>query len=103
MPFGQQCACCGSDRALPTSLFSPTNRYFFSGGGGDNIIRDWISYPLTLVKLIDRYAAQDGKTFDPTPVSAAASSMVDEHVKIGYLMGTWNARLGGMALTVNGG
>lgn len=104
MPFGQQCAYCGSDRALPTSLFSPTNRYFFSGGGSDNIIRDWISYdPLTLVKLIDQYAAQDGKTFDPAPVSAAASSVVDEHVKIGYLMGTWNTRLGGMALTVNGG
>jgi iron complex outermembrane receptor protein len=103
MPFDQQCAYCGSDRALPTSLFSPTSRYFFSGGGG-NIIRDWISYdPLALVHQIDQFAAQDGKTFDPAPVSAAASSVVDEHVKIGYAMGTWDTHLGSMPLTINAG
>ena len=104
MPFGQQCAYCGSDRALPTSLFGPTNRYFFSGGGSDNIVRDWISYdPRALVQLIDQYAAQDGKTFDPAVFSPAASSVVDEHVKVGFVMGTWETRFAGMPLTINAG
>src|SRR3546814_3425375 len=39
MPFGQQCAYCGSDRALPEALFQSTNRNFFSGYNGNKIGR----------------------------------------------------------------
>jgi TonB-dependent receptor len=104
MPFGQQCAYCGSDRLLPTSLFSSTNRNFFQGGGPDNIIRDWVIYdPRQLVLTVDQFAAQDGKTFDPAVFSPSASSVVDERVKIGWLMGTLDTEIGGMPLAVNAG
>src|SRR3546814_4252337 len=65
MPFGQQCAYCGSDRALPEALFQSTNRDFFSGYKG-NILHDWIIYdPRELVNLVDQYATEDGIAFDP--------------------------------------
>lgn len=103
MPFGEQCAYCGSDRALPAALFSPTNRYFFSGGGG-NIIRDWVIYdPRALVLQVDQFATQDGKAFNPAVPSASASSQVDEKVWGGYLMGALETQLGGMDLAVNVG
>jgi iron complex outermembrane recepter protein len=103
MPFGEQCAYCGSDRALPAALFSPTNRYFFSGGGG-NIIRDWVIYdPRELVLQVDQFAAQDGRAFNPAVPSASASSRVDEKVWGGYLMGALETQLGGMDLAVNVG
>ncbi|WP_218647664.1 TonB-dependent receptor [Sphingobium lactosutens] len=104
MPFGEQCAYCGSDRVLPTSLFSPTNRNFFQGGGPDNIIRDWVIYnPQQLVQLIDQYAAQDGKAFNPAVFSPSASSVVDEKVRIGYVMANFETSLGSMPLTINAG
>lgn len=102
-PFGQQCTYCGSDRALPASIFSPTDRYFFSGGG-NNVLRDWVIYdPQSLVRLIDQYAAQDGKVFDPGVISATGSSRVDEKVWGGYLMAALETEIGGMPLAVNVG
>ncbi len=103
MPFGQQCAYCGSDRVLPASLFTPTNRYFFSGYNGD-ILRDWVSYdPRQLVLTVDQFAAQDGRAFDPATPSASASSIVNEKVRAGYLMGAIDTTLGGMPFAVNAG
>ncbi|WP_039996490.1 TonB-dependent receptor [Sphingomonas sanxanigenens] len=103
MPFGEQCAYCDSNRVLPTSLFSSTNRNFFQGGGGD-ILHDWIIYsPQELVRLIDQYATQDGKAFNPAVFSPSASSVVDEKVKAAYIMGTLDTEVGGMPLAVNVG
>ncbi len=100
-PFGQQCAYCDSNRALPQSLFQPTDRYFFSGGGG-NILRDWLIYdPKALVQQIDQFAAQDGIAFDPAVFSPSASSVVNEKVKIGYVMGALDTQIGGMDLAIN--
>ncbi|WP_190276458.1 TonB-dependent receptor [Tsuneonella flava] len=103
MPFGQQCAYCGSDRTLPESFFSPTDRDFFSGYDGD-IIHDWLYYdPRALILQINQYAQEDGRTFDPAVFSPSASSEVDEDVWGGYLMADWGTQLGGMDLTVNAG
>lgn len=103
MPFGQQCAYCGSDRVLPESLFSPTDRYFFSGYDG-NIERDWIYYdPDALVQQVDQFAQEDGITFDPAVYSPSASSEVDEDVWGGYLMADFETQLGSMDLAVNAG
>ena len=104
MPFGEQCAYCGSDRVLPASLFSNTNRNFFQGSGPDNIIRDWVIYnPQQMVGVIDQFAAQDGIAFNPAVFSASASSVVDEKVKIGYVMANFETMLGSMPLTINAG
>ncbi|KQN74350.1 TonB-dependent receptor [Sphingomonas sp. Leaf67] len=101
--FAEQCAYCDSNRVLPQSLFQPTNRNFFKGEGGD-IIRDWLIYnPRELVQTIDQFAAQDGKTFNPAVFSPAASSVVDEKVKIGYVMGALDTRIGDMPLAINVG
>lgn len=103
MPFGQQCAYCGSDRVLPESLFSPTDRDFFSGYDGD-IIHDWVYYdPHEIVEVVDQFAQEDGKTFDPAVFSPSASSEVDEDVWGGYLMADWETQLGGMDLAINAG
>lgn len=104
MPFGEQCAYCGSDRVLPASLFSPTNRNFFQGSGPSNIVRDWVIYsPQQLVGVIDQFAAADGKAFNPAVFSPSASSVVDEKVKIGYFMANFTTDLGSMPLTINAG
>ncbi|WP_232494251.1 TonB-dependent receptor [Novosphingobium kaempferiae] len=104
MPFGEQCAYCGSDRVLPTSLFSSTNRNFFQGGGPSNIIRDWLIYdPLKLVQTVDQFAAQDGRAFNPAVFSPSASSVIDEKVKIAYIMANFETALGSMPLTINAG
>ncbi len=101
--FAEQCAYCDSNRVLPTSLFQPTDRNFFKGGGGD-ILRDWLIYdPRELVQTIDQFAAQDGRTFNPAVFSPSASSVVDEKVKIGYLMGALDTQIGGLPLAVNVG
>ncbi|GGD57647.1 TonB-dependent receptor [Croceicoccus mobilis] len=103
MPFGQQCAYCGSDQLLPETLFSSTDRGFFSGYGGD-IVRDWVYYdPRSLILQVDQYAEQDGRTFDPAVFSPSASSEVDEDVWGGYLMADWETELGGMDLAINAG
>ncbi len=101
--FAEQCAYCDSNRVLPTSLFQATGRNFFKGEGSD-ILRDWLIYdPRELVQTIDQFAAQDGRTFNPAVFSPAASSVVDEKVKIGYLMGALDAQIGGLPLAVNVG
>jgi TonB-dependent receptor len=103
MPFDQQCAYCGSDVVLPPSFFSSTNRNFFQGAGG-NILHDWIAYnPQQLVQYIDQIATRDGKTFNPATVDPSASSVVDEHVKAGYVMANIDTSLGGMPLAINVG
>lgn len=103
MPFGQQCAYCGSDRVLPESLFSPTDRGFFSGYDGD-IVRDWVIYdPDALVQQVDQFAQEDGIAFDPAVSSPSASSEVDEDVWGGYLMADFETQLGSMDLAVNAG
>lgn len=102
-PFGEQCTYCDSNRVLPQSLFAPTDRYFFSGGGG-NIIRDWLIYsPQEMIRTIDQFAAQDGKTFNPAVFSPSASSVVNEKVKAAYAMAAWQGEVGGMPLAVNVG
>ena len=102
MPFGEQCAYCNSDRVLPESLFSPTNRNFFDGSGGGDIIRDWLYYdPSELVDTIDEFAGQDGITFDPAIPSPSGSSVVDEDVLIGFLMADIETSLGDLPLAVN--
>lgn len=102
-PFGEQCTYCDSNRVLPQSLFAPTDRYFFSGGGG-NIIRDWLIYsPQEMIRTIDQFAAQDGKTFNPGVFSPSASSVVNEKVKAAYAMAAWQGEIGGMDLAVNVG
>lgn len=104
MPFGQQCAYCNSDRVLPESLFTSTNRDFFSGEGGGDIIRDWIYYdPRELVLTVDQFAAEDGIEFDPSIPSPSGSSEVDEDVLIAYLMADVETTLGDMPLAVNAG
>ena len=101
MPFGQQCAYCGSNRVLPESLFEPTNRNFFASHDG-NILRDWLIYdPYALVAQVDQFAAQDGITFDPAVRSATASSVIDEKVKAAYVMGSLDTQIGGMPLAIN--
>ena len=103
MPFGQQCAYCGSDRALPEALFQSTDRNFFSGYDG-NILHDWIIYdPRALVQQVDAYAAEDGITFDPAVRSASASSVIDEKVRAAYVMASLDTELGGMPLAINAG
>ncbi|WP_347304625.1 TonB-dependent receptor (plasmid) [Croceibacterium sp. TMG7-5b_MA50] len=101
--FAEQCAYCDSNRVLSPDLFQPTDRGFFPGGGG-NILRDWLIYdPLALVQQIDRFAAEDGRTFNPGVFSPAASSEVDEKVKALYVMGALDTEIGGMPLAVNVG
>lgn len=101
--FGEQCTYCDSNRVLPASLFESTDRGFFPGGGGD-IIRDWVIYdPRELVNLIDQYAAEDGKTFNPAVFSPAGSSEVDEEVRAAYVMGALDTEIGGLPLAVNVG
>jgi TonB-dependent receptor len=103
MPFGEQCAYCGSDRVLPAALFSPTNRNFFEGSGG-NILRDWVIYdPRALVLQVDQFATADGRTFNPATPSASASSQVNEKVWGGYLMASLDTQVGGLPLAVNVG
>lgn len=103
MPFGQQCAYCGSDRVLPESLFSNTNMDFFSSHSG-NIIRDWVAYdPLALINQVKQFADADGKAFAPGVFDPAGSSVVDEKVTIGYLMSDIRTEIGGMPLAINAG
>jgi TonB-dependent receptor len=103
MPFGQQCAYCGSDRVLPESLFSNTNMNFFSSHSG-NIIRDWVAYdPIALINQVKQFADEDGKAFAPGVFDPAGSSVVDEKVTIGYLMSDIRTEIGGMPLSINAG
>jgi len=103
MPFGQQCAYCDSNEALPSDLFSPTGMNFFDGRGG-NIMHDWLTYdPNALMAYVKGLADRDGKAFAPSVYDPSASSVVDEEVWTGYLMSQIDADLGGMPLTVNMG
>ena len=102
MPFGEQCAYCDSNQVLPTSLFQPTNRDFFGGKYGDQIIHDWLIYdPRALILQVKDYATRDGKAFNQAVYSPSGSSVVDEKVLLGYLMTDIKTDLGSMPLAVN--
>ncbi len=102
--FAEQCAYCDSNRVLPASLFQPTDRNFFGGSGGNNIIRDWLIYsPQDLVQTIDGFAQADGRTFNPAVFSPSASSVVNEKVRIGWVMGSLDTQVAGLPLAVNVG
>ena len=102
-PFGEQCAYCGSDRVLPASLFHSTDMGFFQSHGG-NAVRDWITYdPLAVVNQVDQFATADGKSFNPGVFDPAGSSVVDEKVLIGYVMGDIHTTIGGLPLSINTG
>jgi iron complex outermembrane receptor protein len=104
MPGGEQCAYCGSDQPLPTSLFQSTDRNFFGGKYGDSILHDWLIYdPRALILQVKEYATRDGKAFNPGVYSPAASSVVDEKVLLGYLMADIKTDLGSMPLAINVG
>jgi TonB-dependent receptor len=104
MPFGEQCAYCGSDQVLPTSLFQSTDRNFFNGKYGDSIIHDWLIYdPRALILQVKDYATRDGKAFNQAVYSPSASSVVDEKVLLGYLMTDIKTDLGSMPLAINVG
>jgi iron complex outermembrane receptor protein len=102
MPFGEQCAYCDSNQVLPTSLFQPTNRNFFSGQYGDKILHDWLIYdPRALILQVKDYATRDGKAFNQAVYSPSGSSVVDEKVLLGYLMADIKTDLGSMPLAIN--
>lgn len=104
MPFGEQCAYCNSDQVLPTSLFQSTDRNFFGGSGGGDILRDWLIYdPRALIMQVKEYADRDGKAFNQAVFSPSGSSIVDEDVLIGYLMAEVQTELANMPLSVNFG
>lgn len=104
MPFGEQCAYCDSNQVLPQSLFQSTDRNFFGGKSGGDILRDWLIYnPRDLILQVKEYATRDGKAFNPAVFSPSASSVVDEDVLLGYLMTNIDTELAGMPLAVNFG
>lgn len=104
MPFGEQCAYCDSNQVLPTSLFQPTDRNFFGGSGGGDILRDWLIYdPRALILQVKEYADRDGKAFNQAVFSPSGSSVVDESVILGYLMTEIRTELADMPLSVNFG
>lgn len=104
MPFGEQCAYCDSNQVLPTSLFQSTDRNFFGGSGGGDILRDWLIYdPRALILQVKEYADRDGKAFNQAVFSPSGSSVVDEDVLIGYLMAEVQTELANMPLSVNFG
>jgi len=106
-PPASQCAFCGGSVyvPMPSSLFQTTPNDWFSGYNG-NIPRQWITYdPRQFVQALQAF-----KSTDPTfvgyqrPVfNPAASSVVDEHVYIGYLMMDFKTQLAGMPLAINTG
>jgi TonB-dependent receptor len=103
-----QCAYCGSDVALPSSLFTPTNFNWFGGKGGGNT-SDWVDYNtsdlfqtmLGLNSTAD--PALHSGSLQPLAVDPAASSSVREKVALGYVMLQFKGDIGGLPLAVNTG
>lgn len=103
-----QCAYCGSDVVLPSSLFTPTNFNWFGGKGGGNT-SDWVDYNtsdlfqtmLGLNSTAD--PALHSGSLQPLAVDPAASSSVREKVALGYVMLQFKGDIGGLPLAVNTG
>jgi iron complex outermembrane receptor protein len=102
------CAYCGSDVLLPASLFHPTHFDFMSGVGA-NTEREWVDYDTDA--LVDAML-QLNTTANPALHSGsfglpkhdpAASSSVEEHVALGYVMAEFKGDVGSMPLAVNTG
>lgn len=103
MPYDQQCLYCDSDVELPSSLFSSTNSDFMSDYSG-NILHDWIAYdPLALVETVQGIAESEGKTFERGVHDPAGSSVINEKVKLGYVMADLKNDVAGMPLSINVG
>ncbi|WP_246050658.1 TonB-dependent receptor [Asticcacaulis tiandongensis] len=103
MPFGQQCAYCDSNFVLSPSLFQNTNRNFFDSHNG-NVLRDWLIYDTTaVIAAVKAQADLDGKAFAPGGAHPAGSSVVDEKVATGYIMGNYSTWIRDMALDLNFG
>jgi len=99
---GEDCAYCDSNQLLPESLFTPTNRDFFGGKGGGNVLRDWLYYnPRDLINQVKEYADRDGRAFNQAAFSPSGSSVVDETVITAYLMANIETELANMPLSVN--
>lgn len=103
-----QCAYCGSDVALPSSLFTPTNFNWFGGKGGGNT-SDWVDYNTsdlfqTMLGLNSTAnPALHSGSLQPLAVDPAASSSVREKVALGYVMLQFKGDIGGLPLAVNTG
>jgi len=104
--FGGQCAFCGGTiyYPLPSTLFSQTNLDFFEKHDG-NIIRNWITYdPAAYVQALRDYRPPAGKSlFEDAVYSPSQSSLVKEHVWLGYAMMDLKGEVFGRPLVVNAG
>jgi len=107
MSPASQCAFCGGGVyvPMPASLFTTTPGNWFPGYGGDTV-RQWIDYdPRTFTQALAAYQSNTpGFAGYTRPVfNPAQSSVVKEHVTIGYLMFDVKTDLGSMPIAINGG
>lgn len=106
-PVDSQCAFCGGGVfvPMPSSLFHTTPDDWFSGYGG-NIPRQWITYdPRQFVQALEGFQSSDPNFvgYEAPVFNPAASSVVNEHVNIGYLMFDYKTDFAGMPLAINTG
>ena len=103
-----QCAYCGSDVVLPSSLFTPTNFNFFGGKAGGNTA-NWVDYNADALfqAMIGLNSTADpalhSGSLMPLAVDPAASSSVKEKVGLGYVMVQFKGEVAGMPLAINTG
>jgi len=103
-----QCAYCGSDVVLPSSLFTPTNFNFFGGKAGGNTA-NWVDYNADALfqAMIGLNSTADPSLHSgslmPLAVDPAASSSVKEKVGLGYVMLQFKGEVAGMPLAINTG
>jgi TonB-dependent receptor len=103
-----QCAYCGSDVALPSSLFTPTTYNFFGGKAGGNTA-NWVDYNTTdlFQTMLGLNSTADpalhSGSLQPLVADQAASSSVREKVALGYVMVQFKGDIGGLPLAINTG
>ncbi|MBW6526487.1 TonB-dependent receptor [Sphingomonas sp. RHCKR7] len=103
-----QCAYCGSDVVLPSSLFTPTDYNWFGGRAGGNT-SDWVKYDTGQLyqTMFDLNSTADpalhNGSLGPIRVDPAGSSEVREKVAFGYVMLEFKGDLGALPLAVNAG
>lgn len=107
MSFDSQCAFCGGGvfNPMPSNLFSLTPDNWFSGNSA-TLPRQWVTYdPRQFVDALKGFNSSDpnfvgyqAPTFNP-----AQSSVVSEHVSIGYMMFEMKTEFAGMPLSINTG
>lgn len=102
------CAYCGSDVILPSALFKPTH-FNFMGDSGVTTTADWVDYntndliaAMKVANTSANPALHSGSYTDPAP-DPAASSSVEEKVKLGYVMTEYKGDLGAMPIAINTG